>query len=80
MPYTPLRSRDPGSLPVTLPSLLGFPPRDGQIKAIYIPAIDQVDLVLIAPTGWGKSVVFQAVPALQGGICLIIMPLNLVTY
>lgn len=77
MPHTPLRSPDPDSLPVTLTSLLGFPPRDGQIKAIHSLAIDQVDLILIAPTGWGKSVVFQAVAALRGGICLMIMPLNL---
>jgi hypothetical protein len=34
-------------------------------------------LILIAPTGWGKSVVFQAVPALSGGIGIMIMPLTL---
>lgn len=77
MPHNPLRSLNPESLPLTLTDLLGFPPRDGQIKAIHSLAIDQVDLILIAPTGWGKSVVFQAVPVLRGGICLMIMPLNL---
>ena len=60
-----------------LPNLLGFPPRDGQIEAIRSLAVDQLDLILIVPTGWGKSVVFQAIPALRGGICLMIMPLNL---
>ena len=60
-----------------LADLLGFPPPDGQLEAIRSLAIDQLDLILIAPTGWGKSVVFQAIPALRGGICLMIMPLNL---
>jgi len=77
MPRTPLRSLNPEFLPLTLTDLLGFPPRDGQIKAIHSLAVDQVDLLLIDPTGWGKSAVFQAVPALRGGICLMIMPLNL---
>jgi superfamily II DNA helicase RecQ len=60
-----------------LANLLKFPPRAGQIDAIRTLAVDQLDLILIAPTGWGKSVVFQAIPALRGGICLMIMPLNL---
>ena len=77
MPHTPLRSPDPESLSSTLANLLGFPPRDGQIEAIRSLVVDQLDLILIAPTGWGKSAVFQAVPPLRGGICLMIMPLNL---
>ena len=77
MPHNLLRSPDPESLPSTLVNLLKFPPHDGQIEAIRSLAVDQQDLILIAPTGWGKSAVFQAIPALRGGICLIIMPLNL---
>ena len=77
MPHTLLRSLDPESLASTLTKLLKFRPYDGQIEAIRNLAIDQQDLILIAPTGWGKSVVFQVIPALRGGICLIIMPLNL---
>jgi len=77
MPYTALHSPDPDSLPLTLTNLLEFPSRDGQIKAIQSLAIDQVNLILIASTGWGKSVVFQAVSALRRGVCLLIMPLNL---
>ena len=77
MPHTPLRSLDPESLASTLTKLLKFPPHDGQIKAIRSLTIDQHDLILIAPTGWGKSVVFQVIPALRGSICLMIMPLNL---
>ena len=77
MPHTPLRSLNPESLPLTLTDLLGFPPHDGQIKAIHSLAVDQVDLLLIAPTGWDKSAIPKAVPALRGGIYLIIMLLNL---
>jgi superfamily II DNA helicase RecQ len=77
MPHTPLRSPDPESLASMLATLLKFHPRDEQIEAIRTLAIEQVDLILIAPTGWGKSAVFQAIPALRGGICLTIMPLNL---
>ncbi|KAH8756777.1 hypothetical protein F5883DRAFT_164252 [Diaporthe sp. PMI_573] len=58
-------------------SRVGFRPRPGQVEAVYKLVVDQQDLILIAPTGWGKSVVFQAVPALSGGICIMIMPLTL---
>jgi superfamily II DNA helicase RecQ len=77
MPHTPLRSPELQSLPSTLASLLKFPPHDGQIEAIRSLVFDQQDLIVIAPTGWGKSAIFQAIPALRGGICLMIMPLNL---
>ena len=77
MPHVPLRSLDPKSLPSILENLLSFPPRDGQIEAIRSLAVNQQDLILIAPTGWGKSAIFQAIPALRGGICLMIIPLNL---
>jgi superfamily II DNA helicase RecQ len=77
MPYIPLRNPDPESLPSTLANLFKFSVHDGQIEAIRSLAVDQQDLILIAPTGWGKSVVFQVIPALRGGICLMIMPLNL---
>ena len=77
MHYTPLRCPDPESLPTKLTDLLGFSPRDGQVEAIRSLTVNQEDLILIAPTGWGKSAVFQAIPALRGGVCLMIMPLNL---
>ena len=77
MLHIPLRRPDPESLASTLANLLNFPPRDGQVEAIRRLAVDQKDLILIAPTGWGKSAIFQAIPALRGGICLMIMPLNL---
>jgi superfamily II DNA helicase RecQ len=77
MLHKPLRKPNPKSLPSTFARLLKFPPRDGQLDAIRRLAIDQQDLILIAPTGWGKSAIFHVIPALRGGICLMIMPLNL---
>jgi len=56
--------------------VVGFSPRAGQIQAIRKLVIDRKDLILVAPTGWGKSVVFQATPALAAGICLMVMPLT----
>ncbi|OXV05210.1 hypothetical protein Egran_07022, partial [Elaphomyces granulatus] len=71
-------------LPVTeelhdlLCQLHGFHPRPEQVEAIKTLAIDQKDLILIARTGWGKSMIFQSIPALRkGGIALMLMPLNL---
>ncbi len=77
MQHAPLHRLDSESLPSILPNLFNFTLRDGQIEAIRRLAVDQEDLILIAPTGWGKSAVFQAIPVLRGGICLMIMPLTL---
>jgi superfamily II DNA helicase RecQ len=64
-------------LPKTLERVFGYKPRDEQLEAIKTLAIDQKDLILIARTNFGKSMVFQSVPILRNGISLIIMPLNL---
>jgi superfamily II DNA helicase RecQ len=53
--------------------VVGFSPRPGQIQAIRKLVINRKNLILVAPTGWGKSVVFQV----TAGICLMIMPLTL---
>ncbi|RTE68268.1 hypothetical protein BHE90_017355 [Fusarium euwallaceae] len=58
-------------------STVGFRPRPEQVEAVCKLVVDQKDPMLIAPAGWGKRVVFQAVPALSGGICITIMPLTL---
>ncbi|KAF5130567.1 Werner syndrome ATP-dependent helicase [Metarhizium anisopliae] len=68
---------DNAQLMSRIESVIGFRPRTGQVEAIHRLIVDQKDLILIAPTGWGKSIVFQAVPALRGGICIMIMPLTL---
>ena len=72
-----LHSPDGECLTSTFKTMLGFQPREGQVEAIRSLVAEKADLILIAPTGWGKSVVFQTVPVLCSGICLMIMPLNL---
>jgi len=77
MSVSPIRALDPTSLPEMLENLFGFPPHKDQIEAIKALAINKKDLILIARTGWGKSMIFQSIPVLQGGICIMLMPLNL---
>ena len=76
MSISPIQTLDPDLLPEMLQSLFEFPPRKDQIEAVKTPAIDE-DLILIARTGWGKSMIFQSIPMLRGGVCLMLMPLNL---
>ena len=59
---------DNAQLRSRIEGVVGFRPRSGQVEAIRRLLVDQRDLILIAPTGWGKSIVFQAVPALRDGI------------
>ena len=62
--------------------LFGFCPKAKQIEAIRHLIFDEKDLILIAATGYGKSLIFQAAPLMKKAgsnqiqICLIIMPLN----
>jgi len=60
-----------------LHEIFNLEPRPEQVEAIATLVIRQKDLILIARTGWGKSMIFQAVPALRKGVCLMLMPLNL---
>jgi len=48
-----------------------------QLEAIVALARDKKDLILIAKTSFGKSMIFQSLPVLTGGICLLLYPLNL---
>jgi len=54
--------------------LFGFEPKDKQVE------YDKSDLILIARTGFGKSIIFQALPLILEEsklASLITMPLNL---
>ena len=55
----------------------GVSAKSAQIDAIEALAFDQKDVILIAKTGFGKSIVFQAVPFVFSTprSALIIMPL-----
>jgi superfamily II DNA helicase RecQ len=72
-----LRTPDILSLRSILLNSFGYEPHEEQLQAIKTLAVDHKDLILIARTGFGKSMVFQSIPLLRSGICLIIMPLNL---
>jgi len=61
-----------------LQQVFGVTPRPEQLEAIGTLAVNQKDLILIAKTGFGKSLVFNSVPFLRGGVALIIMPLNVI--
>ena len=51
-------------------------PKSGQMTAIDALFNEEKDVILIAKTGYGKSMVFHSISALQEGtITLMIMPL-----
>ena len=59
--------------------LFGFEPKNKQVEAIRHLLYDKRDLILIAKTGFGKSIIFQALIEEESKqASLIIMPLNLV--
>jgi hypothetical protein len=45
--------------------LFDFEPKDKQVEAIRKLLYDKSDLILIAKTGFGKSLIFQALPLIQ---------------
>jgi superfamily II DNA helicase RecQ len=61
-------------------AVFGFQAKEGQLSAIHQLVYNKGDLILIARTGFGKSIVFQAIPLLDSknrACCLVIMPLSL---
>jgi superfamily II DNA helicase RecQ len=51
-------------------------PRDDQVRVLRRMIYGAGDVLLIARTGWGKSIIFQAYSILTGKITLQIVPLN----
>jgi ATP-dependent helicase YprA (DUF1998 family) len=51
-------------------------PRNGQTYALYNLCVNRKDTILIAKTGYGKSIIFQLASLLVGGAVLIISPLK----
>ena len=76
--YSAFRERIPPLMPMVNQdgALKRAEPRDGQIKSLYYLCEDRHDVILLARTGFGKSVIFQLAPLLRPGSCLIISPLN----
>ena len=59
-----LHALDVLSLRNVLLDLFGYKPHEEQLEAIKTLAVDKKDLILIAYTGFGKSMIFQSIPAL----------------
>lgn len=59
--------------------IFGHTLHNAQIDAICILAYEQQDLLLLAKTGFGKSLIFQQLPFMTAvpGVVLILMPLKL---
>ena len=62
----------------TILSRYGFEPKVEQVDALEELLIEKRDVILIARTGFGKSIIFQAAPLMHDTprIALIIMPLK----
>jgi superfamily II DNA helicase RecQ len=62
-----------------LQSLFGYTGKDIQVSVVRQLVYDRKDVILVAKTGFGKSLIFQAAPLILEGIhqiCLIVMPLK----
>lgn len=59
--------------------IFGFPLHDAQVEAICTLFYEQRDFLLLAKTGFVKSLIFQLVPFLSArpGVVLTLMPLKL---
>lgn len=59
--------------------IFGFTLQEAQVDAVYILFYEQRDLLLIAKSGFGKSLIFQLLPFIFEpiGIVIILMPLKL---
>ena len=59
--------------------VFGFTLRDAQVDAIWTLFYERRDLLLLAKTGFGKSLIFQLIPFMLDptGVVLILMPLKL---
>ena len=68
MPYSTIESggftANSTSIANYLQQVFGITPWPEQLRAIRTLVVDQKDLILIAKTGFGKSLVFNSVPFL----------------
>jgi hypothetical protein len=60
-------------------AIFGFEPRPKQLEALVWVIAERKDLILIAKTSFGKSLIPQAVPLLlRGQVIICILPLNVI--
>lgn len=67
------RCRDVGLI------IFGFMLQEAQVEAIWTLFYSRNDLLLLARTGFGKSLIFQLIPFMfdPAGVVIILMPLKL---
>ena len=60
-------------------AVFGFELQKGQVEAVSILFYERRDLLLLAKTGFGKSLIFQILPFMfhLTGVVIILMPLKL---
>ncbi len=60
-------------------AVFGFELQEGQVDAVSTLFYEQRDLLLLAKTGFGKSLIFQILPFMFNptGVVIILMPLKL---
>ena len=60
-----------------LEEMHGYKPQPGQLEVVNAIVEGNKDVILIAKTGYGKSMVFHSIPALvKNTVAVILMPLN----
>jgi len=60
-------------------AIFGFEPRPKQLEALVCVIAERKDLILIAKTSFGKSLIPQAIPLLlPGKVIICILPLNVI--
>jgi superfamily II DNA helicase RecQ len=62
-----------------LQELFGYEGKSVQVDVIHHLIYEKQDIILVAKTGFGKSLIFQAAPLIYRNtqrICLVIMPLK----
>ena len=73
-PPTP-KSANPTSLTELLRTAFGFPSFRANQEAVCRAAVDGEDLLLVMPTGSGKSLCYQLPAIARGGTALVVSPL-----
>jgi RecQ family ATP-dependent DNA helicase len=73
-PPTP-KSANPSSLTELLRTAFGFPSFRANQEAVCRAAVDGEDLLLVMPTGSGKSLCYQLPAIARGGTALVVSPL-----
>lgn len=69
----------PDDVAFRIEELFGYKPRLVQIETVHAVACQHQSLILVAKTGIGKSLIFEAIPLLdplRPGVALAVMPLK----